>query len=26
LITEEALTRFDVPTEGSVPIVETYEH
>jgi len=26
LITEDAVTRFDVPTEGSVTLVETYEH
>jgi hypothetical protein len=26
LITEDAVTRFDVPTQGSVTLVETYEH
>jgi len=26
LITEDAVTRFEVPTEGSVTLVETYEH
>ncbi len=26
LITEHAVRRFDVPTEGSVTLVETYEH
>ena len=26
LITESAVDRFDVPTDGSLPLVETYEH
>ena len=26
LLTESALDRFDVPLDGSVPLVETYEH
>lgn len=26
LITEDAAVRFDVPTQGSVSVVEEYEH
>jgi hypothetical protein len=26
LVTEDAAALFDVPTDGGVPVVETYEH